>query len=84
MNCFVIFVHGFFLVFIFIIILDVLSNRKMLQLILKKKGYECDQCADGEDAVKAMTVKGLDYYHLILMDSVMPIMVSSLSLIIFL
>ncbi len=53
-----------------------LSNRKMLDMILKKKGYQCDQCVDGDDAVKTVEKKGMDYYDVIFMDSVMPVKVS--------
>lgn len=47
----------------------------MLDMILRKKGFNCDQCADGSEAVKLIQDRGCDYYDLIFMDSVMPIMV---------
>eukprot|EP01039_Chlorochromonas_danica_P009966 gene9966-11016_t len=53
---------------------DVLSNRKMLEMILRKRGFKCDQCADGIEAVQLFQEKGCDYYDLVFMDSVMPIM----------
>jgi DNA-binding response OmpR family regulator len=49
----------------------------MLHLILKKKGFDCDQSVDGDDAVKVVAMKGLKYYDIIFMDSVMPNMVST-------
>lgn len=57
---------------------DVLSNRKMLDMILRKKGFVCDQCADGAEAVSMVGQKGVDFYDMVFMDSVMPIMVSAL------
>lgn len=53
---------------------DVLSNRKMLNMILKRKGFDCDQCADGAEAVELFAKLGMDYYDIVFMDSVMPIM----------
>lgn len=56
--------------------IDVLSNRKMLDMILKRKGFSnTEQCADGLEAVALVKEKGLDYYDLIFMDSSMPVMV---------
>ncbi|RYY72954.1 response regulator [archaeon] len=55
---------------------DVLSNRKMLEMILRKKGYVCDQCSDGNEAVNLVKVKGPDHFDVIFMDSVMPVLVS--------
>ncbi|KAJ1410514.1 hypothetical protein B484DRAFT_455856 [Ochromonadaceae sp. CCMP2298] len=55
-----------------LIVDDVCSNRKMLKMILNRSGFDCEQCVDGADAVEHVKVKGLDFYELILMDSVMP------------
>lgn len=57
-----------------ILFLDVLSNRKMLEMILKRKGYNCEQCSDGVEAVAMVEEKGLDYFDIIFMDSLMPVM----------
>ncbi len=57
--------------------LDVLSNRKMLEMLLKRKGYACDQSVHGQDAIDHVLQYGFDYYDIIFMDSVMPILVSS-------
>lgn len=46
----------------------------MLDMILKRKGYNCEQCSDGVEAVKLVEEKGVDYYDIIFMDSIMPIM----------
>ena len=54
--------------------IDVLSNRKMLQLLLKKKGLDGDQAAHGQEAVELMRQHGLEHYDIIFMDSVMPVM----------
>ncbi len=62
------------LMYSLIVVLDVLSNRKMLAMLLKRKGLSCDQVADGSEAVSIVQEKGLDYYDIIFMDSVMPIM----------
>ena len=57
--------------------LDVKSNRKMLQLLLKHRGFtSIDQCADGKEAVDCVSAKGNDYYDLIFLDNLMPTMVS--------
>ncbi len=55
-------------------VLDVLSNRKMLAMILNRKGLPCDQAADGGEVLSQIEDKGLDYYDIIFMDSIMPVM----------
>mmetsp|Transcript_25435 Transcript_25435/g.56323 ORF Transcript_25435/g.56323 Transcript_25435/m.56323 type:complete len:836 (+) Transcript_25435:140-2647(+) len=55
-----------------LIVDDVCSNRKMLKMILTRSGFDCEQCVDGADAVENVKSKGLNFYQLILMDSVMP------------
>jgi len=57
--------------------IDVASNRKMLQLVLKKKGFTfIDQCGDGKEAMAFVALKGHDYYEVIFMDNLMPTIVS--------
>jgi len=51
-----------------------MSNRRMLQFTLEQKGFFADQVENGLEAVKAVQSRGLDHYHLILMDNVMPVM----------
>ena len=55
---------------------DVLSNRKMLAMILKKRGFECTLAEDGEDAVAKYEMDSADLetdqFDLICMDAVMP------------
>ncbi len=51
---------------------DVSSNRKLLIRILQRKGIECDQAVDGCEAIDLVQKNGIDYYHIIFMDSVMP------------
>ena len=58
----------------FLVVLDVSSNRKMLQLILKKKGLESDLAVDGAEAVRTVTLNP-NMYRIIFMDNMMPIMV---------
>jgi CheY-like chemotaxis protein len=49
----------------------------MLNLLLKCRGYKIvDQCSDGKEAVDCVLAKGNDYYDLIFLDNLMPIMVS--------
>ena len=55
-----------------------LSNRKMLSLILQRKGHShCDQCVDGQEALQRIFShpQGPQHYDVVFMDSVMPIMV---------
>ncbi len=54
------------------LLIDVASNRKLLVRILERKGLQCDQAADGLDAIAAVKENGLDYYDIIFMDSIMP------------
>jgi CheY-like chemotaxis protein len=61
----------------FTLYVDVQSNRKMLQLLLKRRGFTLiDQCENGKEAVDCVSAKGNDYYDLIFLDNLMPIMVS--------
>jgi anti-sigma regulatory factor (Ser/Thr protein kinase) len=57
--------------------LDVLSNRKMLDMVLKRKGYQADLSVDGSECVEIIKEKGKDYYDMIFMDNMMPIMVNN-------
>ena len=50
------------------------SNRKMLQLILKKKGLDPDLAVDGAEAVRAVQ-RNPNIYRIIFMDNMMPNMV---------
>ncbi len=61
----------------FTLSVDLQSNRKMLQLLLKHRGFTLiDQCENGKEAVDCVSAKGNDYYDLIFLDNLMPIMVS--------
>ena len=61
----------------FTLFVDMQSNRRMLQLLLKHRGFtSIDQCADGKEAVDCVSAKGNDYYDLIFLDNLMPTMVS--------
>ena len=56
---------------------DVMSNRKMLHLLLKHRGFALiDQCVNGKEAVDYVSEKGNDHFDLIFLDNLMPIMVS--------
>jgi len=47
----------------------------MLQLLLKRRGFTLiDQCENGKEAVDCVSAKGNDYYDLIFLDNLMPIM----------
>lgn len=59
-----------------VIYTDVVTNRKMLERVVAKKTLRCDCCCNGSEAVDAVTNKGINYYDLIFMDNVMPVMVS--------
>lgn len=56
-----------------IYLVDVSANRKMLDMILKRKGLVCEHAADGSEAVDLVAKKGLDYFDLIFMDNFMPV-----------
>ena len=56
-----------------LIVDDVLSNRKMLNTILTKKGFRCDMVEDGVQAFDVVTEK-IDKYNIIFLDNFMPIM----------
>ena len=49
----------------------------MLEMILRRKGFHCEQCADGTEVLGIIDQKGLEAFDVIFMDSLMPIMVSS-------
>jgi CheY-like chemotaxis protein len=59
--------------------IDVLSNRKMLQMVMKRRGFECDQACNGREAVDMVQRKGIHFYQMIFMDAMMPVMVISLA-----
>jgi CheY-like chemotaxis protein len=65
--------NSYLFCFDLIFLLDVLSNRKMLNLILRNQGIQhITQCVDGTEALETLTAKGIDHFDLIFMDSVMP------------
>ena len=51
---------------------DATSNRKFLCRLLRLRGYECDEAADGVKAVDMMSKAKSDTYCCILMDFIMP------------
>lgn len=51
---------------------DVLSNRKMLQILLSKEDVLADMAEDGQLAVNAIISNGLTYYDIVFMDNIMP------------
>jgi len=53
---------------------DVSSNRKMLVEIIRRQGLECEQATDGTEAVEICEQRGMDYFSLIFMDNIMPVM----------
>ena len=56
---------------------DVLSNRKMLNMLLTNRGYQSiTQCVNGKEALDLIiNDKGIDYFDIIFLDNIMPIMV---------
>jgi CheY-like chemotaxis protein len=56
---------------------DVITNRKMLERVVGKKTLQCDCCCDGTEALSAVCAKGVEFYDLIFMDNIMPVMVGS-------
>jgi CheY-like chemotaxis protein len=58
--------------------LDVLSNRKLLALLLNKKGLLSITFAEnGQIAIQIIQEQGLDKFDIIFMDNTMPVMVST-------
>lgn len=56
---------------------DVLSNRKLLALLLNKRGLKSVTFAeDGQAAIEAVESAGVDFFDIIFMDNTMPVMVS--------
>ena len=57
-------------------VLDVVSNRKMLQALLKKNGLKnADMAENGLEAVRA-ALADPKTYDIIFMDNLMPVMVT--------
>jgi signal transduction histidine kinase/FixJ family two-component response regulator len=54
-----------------LIVDDVLSNRKMLNTILTKKGFTCDMAEDGVQGYEKIT-SDLDKFKVIFLDNFMP------------
>jgi CheY-like chemotaxis protein len=52
-----------------LIVDDVSSNRKMLNMVLSKKGLQCETAADGQTALMSVESKPLDYFDFVFMDS---------------
>eukprot|EP00808_Paulinella_micropora_P010661 g136.t1 len=50
---------------------DASINRKMVMLVFKRLGFECEQACDGEEAVKAI-IDEKKHFNVIMMDNVMP------------
>ena len=55
-----------------LIVDDVSSNRKMLNMVLSKKGLQCETAGDGQSAIAAVENRPLDHFDFIFMDSRMP------------
>ena len=62
---------------LFFFFIDVMSNRKLLALLLQQKGIKpIDFAEDGVKAIDCIQTKGFSYYDLVFMDNTMPNMVS--------
>ena len=55
--------------------LDVVSNRKLLSMLLKSRGVTVEMAEDGQQAVEMVEKRPQDF-DLIFMDCQMPVMVS--------
>lgn len=55
---------------------DVLSNRKLLAMLLTKRGFNVDTAEDGVECVNLADKNGIHNYDLIFLDNTMPNMVS--------
>ena len=53
---------------------DAISNRKLLTIILSKRGISCDVVSDGTEAINIINAN-LDKYNIIFMDNLMSTMV---------
>ncbi|OUR95845.1 hypothetical protein A9Q84_15200 [Halobacteriovorax marinus] len=49
-------------------------NQKILYMMLKKLGYQCDLVENGKESLNMMESAGINMYTLVLMDIQMPIM----------
>jgi CheY-like chemotaxis protein len=58
-----------------LLFVDVLSNRKLLSMLLKNKGFESTTCEDGMQAFNIVTRTDMDNFDVIFMDNTMPVMV---------
>lgn len=56
-----------------LIVDDVLSNRKMLHMLLMKKGVKSNLVKNGQEALEAVA-SDIDEYKIIFMDNMMPLM----------
>lgn len=54
-----------------LIVDDIFINREILKDILQSAGYECEEAADGEEALEKLR-SNIDAYGLVLLDIVMP------------
>ena len=54
-----------------------LSNRKLLSMLLTKRGFSVTMAEDGEICVKQVEQAGVHFYDLIFLDNTMPNMVST-------
>jgi CheY-like chemotaxis protein len=57
----------------YLVVDDSETNRKMLTNILQAKGLSGDTAEDGQEAVNTI-LKDLEYYKLVFIDNVMPVM----------
>ena len=57
-----------------LIVEDNAANRRILSSILKRNGMISERANDGLEAVNILRDKGVDYYDIILMDIMMPVM----------
>ena len=54
-----------------LLLVDVLSNRKLLNLTLSKRGIDCVLACDGLECVAAVKAN-INHFHVIFMDNIMP------------
>jgi CheY-like chemotaxis protein len=58
-------------------ITDVVSNRKLLSMLLNKKSVNVVMAEDGVEAIKILDAHPLTYFDFVFMDNTMPNMVES-------
>ena len=51
---------------------DVSSNRKLLAMLLNKRGFEVSMAEDGVDCLRVLAMYPTNYFDIVFMDNTMP------------